>query len=299
MTSRTPTEFRTFYDEWKKTAPANDSDVVPDKPKASASPRHAGLCDDLKSMLAWKSTKEYSDPLQTNYLQNDCEMPNEDDDGKIEYRDVLRALNDGPSAEKMIAASTDGIVFKKSYDTIICYTRKGDGTVSTARSRREKLIPDLQCQENFSGASPKIALSNEYESAAFPGCDLRSVVRLGKVTFSDSDLGSKPLGSVLRWNLGKKKRGKSKGGSERFFPPPPKQYSDSLGRLIAMEDAIAANDNLTPGQINALDTAITARNFADVGKVAGFTGKTAERQGKRLVLEASKAFSVVLERLAA
>ncbi|MDA9487942.1 hypothetical protein XI08_01575 [Bradyrhizobium sp. CCBAU 11361] len=250
-------------------------------------------------MLAWKSMKEYSDPLQTNYLQNDREVPDEDEDGEAKYRDVLRALNDGPSAEKMVSAFSNGIIFKDSYDTIICYTRKRDGTVATHRSRRAKLVPDLQCIANVSGVPPKIALSTEYKSAAFPGCLLRSVVRLGKVTFSDSDLGSKPLGSVLRWNIGQKKTGKPKGGSERFFPPPPKQYSDPLERLIAMEDAIAANDNLTSDQIKTLDAAITARNFADVGIAGGFTGKAAERQGKRLALEASKALSVILERLAA
>jgi hypothetical protein len=38
MIERTPSEFRNFYNEWKKTAPLNDSDIIPPKPRRSASP---------------------------------------------------------------------------------------------------------------------------------------------------------------------------------------------------------------------------------------------------------------------
>ena len=51
--------------------------------------------------------------------------------------------------------------------------------------------------------------------------------------------------------------------------------------------------------MKVLDAAIVARNFAVVGLAFGFKGKTAERHGKRLVLEASKGFSAVLQQIAA
>ena len=66
-----------------------------------------------------------------------------------------------------------------------------------------------------------------------------------------------------------------------------------------MEDAVAANDNIDPKKAKVLDVAISSPNFEVVGNQFGYEGKTAERRGKRLVLEAAKAFDKVLEALAA
>ncbi len=48
----------------------------------------------------------------------------------------------------------------------------------------------------------------------------------------------------------------------------------------------------SPVHAAVLDTAMTARNFADIGRAMGKTGKTAERQGKRSLQEAVQALKI-------
>jgi hypothetical protein len=309
LTNRTPTEFRNFYNEWKKTAPVNDSDIIPDKPRVSPSPRHAGMCDDLKSMLAWKALHEIIDPLQTNYLQPGKFDVIFDEDGsntsvKLDTEGNLKEQ----SAEEIMKALAD-VLFKKSYDNVISSNEHG----FLFTYLRERLIPDLDATENheqikywYKGQErerERIGFGELYESAIF-GVKMKSVNRLGSVTLSDTDLDSRhPLGSVTRFGPGQwgkpvvRRTPKELSGS--FSRPPEVQLFNPLERLIRMEDAMAANDNLDPEHASVLDAAITSPNFETVGNRFGFTGKTAERQGKRLTMDACKAFSQVLERLAA
>jgi hypothetical protein len=69
--------------------------------------------------------------------------------------------------------------------------------------------------------------------------------------------------------------------------------------LIAREERIATNDNIDPKHAQVLDAAIVSPNFEAVGTQLGYSGKTAQRQGKRLVLQACKSFSEIKERFAA
>jgi hypothetical protein len=245
-----PTEFRNFYYAWKLTAPANDSDIIPDKPKVADNPRHAGLCADLKSMLAWKARYESTDPLQTNYLQHgEFDVILNDDGSKESVKQDSEGNLKEQSAEEIMAAYED-VVFKKRYDNVICYT-----DYCTFTYKRERLIPDLDAPKNKEPIAywhkgkrlehTRIDFGEEYESPVF-GL-MKSVTHLGTVTFSDTDLDPRHrLGSVMRFGPGRfgkpVVRRTPKKLSGRFLPPPEVQRFNPLERLIAMEDAIAAND---------------------------------------------------------
>jgi hypothetical protein len=284
-----PTEFRTFYNEWKKTAPANDSDIIPDKPKETENPRHAGLCDKLKPLLAWHARYESTDPLQTNYLQFGLFDVMVNGDGS---KETVKLDTEGNLKEIMKAVAD--VAFKKSCDNVVCYT-----DYHTFTYQRERLIPDLDAPKN----NEQIDFGEEYESALL-GLKMKSVTRLGTVTFSDTESGPlRRLGSVVRFTAGQfgkpVVRRTPKRLSGRYLPPPEVQRFNALDRLIQMEDGVAANDNLAPNHAAVLEAAITSPNFETVGNRFRFSGKTAERRGKRLTLEACKAFSEGLERLAA
>jgi hypothetical protein len=132
-----------------------------------------------------------------------------------------------------------------------------------------------------------------------------AITRLGTLLFSDAKSDERyPRNSLLSWRPGKfgtpiNEPGTPNGLSENFFPPPEIPGLNPLERLIAMEDTIAANDNLSSDHVKTLDAAMTAGNFREVGEQFGFRAETAERHGKRLVLQASKALSQVLDKLAA
>jgi hypothetical protein len=285
---RTPTEFRKIYDAWSMTAPPNDSDIIPDKPRIGDNPRHAGMCADLKAMLAWREMKESKDPLQTNFLQAgiDDEIVSEDAGAAIlPTRNHERGLEIRPTVDEMLDAVKD-ISFKTRCDYAVIFWR--GFTVST-----ERQVPDLDVPEN----DGLIGYGVEYKSAAFPGCNLKPVVRLGRLRFSDADgYARQPRGSLM---FQIDKPGTRNGLSKKFMPPPEHQRFNPEDRLIAMQDAAFANDNISPKHAKVLDAAIVAQNFSEIGKVFGFTKKTAERQGKRLLVDACKGFDEVLKQLVA
>jgi hypothetical protein len=295
---RTPAQFRAIYNDWRKTAPANDSDIIPDKSR-SESPRHAGMCADLKAMLAWREMKESGDPLQTNFMRAgmDDEIFDEDRTSTYPKRDVECEWEDRPTINEIMNA-LKGVIFKTQCDHAVMFWR--GFTVWT-----ERRVPDTEAMEKAGALKALVGYGEEYNSDVFPKSKLMSIVRLGDLRFSDArSHGRHPRGSLMYWNSGPwgqpaNEPGTPNGTSENFFPPPEQRRLNPLERLIAMEDANAANDNLSPQHVKALDTALTARNFTVVGEAFGFQARTAERQGKRLVLEATKAFSAILERLAA
>jgi hypothetical protein len=308
LTNRTPAEFRNFYNEWKKTAPANDSDIIPDKPKESDNPRHAALCEELKPVLAWRALYESTDPLQTNYLQpGEFDVMFNDDGSKETVKLDTEGDLKEQSAPEIMRAIAD-VVFKKSHDNVICYTDYHSFTY-----QRERLIPDLDAPKNKETIKywhkgkelerGRIGFGEEYKSPVFDR-SMKSVTRLGTVTLSDTDLDPRnPLGSIMRFSPGQfgksvvRRRPKKLSG--RYLRLPEVQRFNLWDRLIKREDVLAANDNLDPKHAAVLEAAIAAPNFETVGYQFGYTGKTAERQGKRLTLEACKAFSEVLERVAA
>jgi hypothetical protein len=323
MIERTPTEFRDAYDQWKKTAPSNDSDILPDKPRSATAQKRADKLSFLRAILAWREMRESRDPLQTNFLQSgtDDEIANDDGTFTIPKRDIECVWEDRPTIKEMISPLGD-VDFKKSYDNVISYNGHG----FTFKYLRERLIPDQESSKNkeliecrVDGKKvkkPRVGYGEEYRSRVFnekgeqleaddKGLLMKSVVRLGFLEFSDAISNEiHPRGSLMKWHPGpwgeiRNGPGTPNGLSENFFPPPEIRRLNPLERLIAIEDAIAANDNLAPDHAKTLDTVMTAGNFREVGEQFGFKGKTAERHGKRLVLEASKELSEVLERLAA
>ncbi|WFT94381.1 hypothetical protein QA633_40030 [Bradyrhizobium barranii] len=294
-----PTEYRTLYNEWKKTAPPNDSDIIPDKAKVSETTRHAGLCADLQALLKWKAIRDDTgDPLQTNYLQDpkDEEYDDDNQDSKGVVRDALRTLNDGPPAKRMLK-SFDGIAFKKTYDLVLC---------GLEYAWRERLVVDLDAPENQEAV---ITYRDKGEERTRPrvvlGGALHSVVQLNHVKISDIDGDElKPLGSISTWGLKAEEQKAKKPrvrGSRNFkiaAAPPPCLNPETL--LIEREYRSAVNDNLDARYIRTLDAAVTSPNFESVGIQLGYAaGKTAERWGKRLTLEACKAFDELNQQLAA
>lgn len=293
----TPTEFRTHYNNWKKTAPANDSDIIPDKSRSTErQPRHAGMCGDLKAMLAWRDMNDSKDPLQTNFLQAgfDDEILGDDGSVTLPTRQPECEMETRPTVNELLQAC-ERVKLKTRYDKIVSHY--GGFVFSYFR---EKRVPDLTAPENIG----LIDFGHGYDSNIFfePRADGRDkpkpikmtpVVRLGDLYFSDAEGYAVQPRCSLRFQIDKP--GRPKGLSDRFFPPPEQERFNPLERVLAMDDAIVANDNLSPEHTKALDAALSAKNFAEIGKAFGYSGKTAERQGKRLLRGACEA----LERIAA
>src|SRR5674476_586718 len=100
MTSRTPQQHRSIYNEWQTTAPANDSAIFRARPRKSKSPKHGKLAKELASVLVWRRFSDSTYPLATNWCipanDNEQEIENNSTECKYEIRptvnEIMRAV---------------------------------------------------------------------------------------------------------------------------------------------------------------------------------------------------------------
>ena len=272
MKQLTPEEFRDNYKNWAKTAPARDSDIIPDSPRVKASPRHAGMCDDLKAMLAWRELKTHKDPLATNFLQT-----GEDDDVFLADGSKERVVR-GPDSEWEIRPTIQEMI---QLISSVKFEIRPDG-------RKVPVGGDIEYGPAY--ASPLFG-------------NLKPVMRLGGLWFNvggDNDCRS---GSLMFWKAGAKwanpidQIGTPK--QTRRPPPPDAQRYDQEECLATQQENEFANDNLSPVDTQILNLSIISQSFKGVGEHLGYRAKTAERQGKRMTLKAVKSFAELKEKLAA
>jgi hypothetical protein len=362
MIERSPTEFRSFYYEWKKTAPPNDSDVIPAKPRRAAFPRHADLSKELQGLLFWRHINKEIQPLSTNWMvpDNDNDIDKEDDEPRAPVRSKECEHVIRPSVDELMKA-----VENVEYD---CRYRQIPGAEipeecwPLARKNRPLPGPDVEYGEESKACAP---LSGY----------VRPIARMGSIRFAteDSDQNgrnqSPTRGAIVSWHAGPNLRGQFPvddfgaplgshenqediDSSNQFFsdllnaqphryitggicrriggpalpskdnrpalPCGSRRVSDSfIGHKISSECDDCRNDEpadewivriqersdiraqLSTYDVKALDTAIHASNFQDIGEAFDFRGKTAERQGKRLLLAATSNLSALIDKVAA
>lgn len=180
MIDRTPAQFRAAYNEWRKTAPPNDLDIFPPKPRRSAKPRHDDLSSELQCLLFWRHINSDVQPLSTNWMMadNDNNVDKEDDEPRSPIRSTECEHVIRPSEDELMAA-VEGVEFQ---------TRIYNDKVPIPG-------PDAEYGKPYKACPPL----NGY---------VRPIARLGTIRFATQDsVGagqniSPTRGSVLRWNAG-------------------------------------------------------------------------------------------------
>lgn len=359
----TPTDFRTAYQEWAKTAPTRDSDIIPDGPRKSANPRHSDLADQLKELLLWRNLMRPIWPLSTNFLEpdNDNNTERDEDDARAPLRstdcaDVIR-----PSVEEMMEA-VSSIVFDErgrptSGDFEVRQPEDGEsaqtyppikrlgglrfGVSDSNQLNGSKLSPTRgsliawHASEDRFGYLPEdskgeplgpkedkqsvkqIEKSNEFFAKLLNTSPHRyipkGVVRKANVINRElmkpsSPAVSLPLNEARAFYglppaandnrpalpCGSHRVCDSFIGHHRHTAVHDDPSNEADGWLIKTGEALNIRAKLPAAYVKLLDTAITASNFADIGNAAGYCGKTAERHGKRLVLDACHALSRII-----
>jgi hypothetical protein len=286
----TPTEYRKRFDEWRKTAPANDSDIIPPPPRYSGSSRHHELARALGVLLLWRCISEPVQPLSTNWLVPDNDNEYEDGDGPV------RALSTSVECEYVIRPS-DGEI-NRALDGVTFEIRPDGRKVPVAGPNVE-----FGPEKPFSWHSKITGLRLEGKT--------RPVTRLGALRFSAADSVGEGKnktpgrGELLTWQAGPESYGRRI--SDAFGAPlgGVARGTDSSGFaeadewLIRNERLTTLRSQLSRDDAAALDTALHASTFRDVGQAFGFKGKTAERQGQQRLLTACKNLSNLIDREAA
>jgi hypothetical protein len=331
-----------------KTAPANDSDIFPPKPRRSAKPRHDDLSNELQGLLFWRRINEDVQPLSTNWMEpdNDNNFDKADDAPRTTPRSTECSHDIRPSEDELLSAVA-GVEFESRIDNYKV-PLAGD---------------DVEYGDEYKPCNPLMG-------------SVRAIARLGTIRFATQDsVGeghdiSPTRGSIVGWCAGPNTHGyfpvddfgaplgsdenqEDIDSSNQFFadllnaqphryitgtsrsprprlvlqqsndnrpalPCGSRRVSDSfIGHKIASDDddchiykpadewIVRIQDRndirtkLSAEDGKALDAAIHASNYADVGKAFDFHGKRAERQGKRILLTASRNLSALIDTVAA
>ncbi len=330
MIERTPTEFRLAYNEWNRTAPANDSDIIPDKPRRSVSPRHADLSKELQGLLFWRHLNKDVQPLSTNWMvpDNENNSEKEDDEPRTAARSRECEHVIKPSVDELVAAAANvgpNVEYGEEYEV----SAPLDGNVRPlARLGSIRFSTHDSNQDNRDPSPPR-------------GSIIRRKAEPNTLGFLPEDYFGAPLGSdedqedidssnqFFAEMLNTNPHRYLTGGSSRLvhgvaspsrenwavLPCGSRRVSDSfIGHKICSEQDDCRDDEpadewivrsqercevraqLSSDDTKALDTAIHASNFQEIGEAFDFEGKTAERQGIRLLMAANKNLSAVIDR---
>lgn len=273
-TTRSPAQHRAILDAWRaENEGVLDSEIL-NAPRTSERSRHREHAQKLSGVLSWRALKETpSSPLRSNYLHAGLFDFNDDAIGETEET-------------REPAFGIDSIL--EDRPSLLDIYRSFKGVRWTIRKDGQK----VPCAGNFSHATNQ---------------PYAPIERIGRLRFATEE-GSVdyPYGSITSWINPRNGRWEKPSctyrkakGSIRGESPPNFQQPDILDMLENAETLQIANDNLAREDIATLDLAMTATSFKQIGETFSHSGKTAERQGKRLVLRAAKNFDNLLKKHAA
>lgn len=313
----TSEDYRNHLDTWRaKNGETKDSDYWV-KPRSTNSMRKPVMAKTFQPLLAWRDLIEPSLTIETSLLKNDRDALPRDKDGRIVYS-LDRHIEIRPSIEEI----------EKAIDQ---YVTDGDaefgyGKVPGSRKPYQTYrIGSLRFQtEDGSEVYPRGSLIAYNASSSRHGTRPSEVARRPRgakgtkgasesTRFIASLLNALPRGSnagtndnraalpALPANAAELFMGNKIGSSNRkngaVGPseegPGPQDWQERK----ETRDALLAG--ISPADTQVLDMALTASSMRHLGEQLGYSGKNAERQGKRHLQRATENLAVAVIEMAA
>lgn len=290
-TCRSPALHRAILAHWRERAPANDSDIFPRHRPGTGKPEFEPLLPALKT---WRQLCEPAQPLSTNWLAA-AANDNVPDERPDPYEDEWRDAPPPPSIDSAIEM----------------------------RPRPEEImlaVGDVEIAHSEHGG-PAVAVGGDMELHAdseptiIGGTPCAPLARLGALRFAN---GMTYELALVRGESGAIKRGLQRiprgalthcgafkvrdrhsewrGAEDGRIDPDLAAPSTSLDdRIDAERLASTLRRQLGAEDVAVLDAALEAKNFADIGALAGHSGKHAERRGKEMLRCATERLQRLLQ----
>lgn len=278
--SWTPATYRRAHEAWAAQAPANDSEIVPRKSETKK-PRHRDLAPTLRPLLRWRALMSTSPWTAAN--DNETPAPATDCVSEIRPRidEIVNGLDGVEIEERREALIGSGGPVLRVITGGDIERRPATGLKSKKTNRKSKKTkPDILTRAGtltFSDGS-----AEERGTVIGPaGVAQRGSVRV-------------PLGGLVKVGKARpfERYGKPKGAANDNAAPTVGASVTATVPAVNFADPVADADEARHlrqalgDDVVALDAAVSAASFADVGKKLGYSGKTAERRGKAAVLKA-------------
>lgn len=285
--------------------PPNDSDIMP-APRHVQNPRHRDLADDLRPLLDWR---RLSNPNSSAWClpDNDNERPVDEDGVPCNVRDVEAEWEIRPGVGEIMAA-----VEKGGAEAALKLPRKDEyGTPYGSRIEsdeyQELAIAALKYVLAYIQGTP-VAPTEQHDPHFAPtgiGAAESPQRRALRDLLSEAGVGRDTPFEQARAKAWRNVVANDNHPAFPYLPRDPREIF-STGKIRARETARQAgpdNDGISRREaglqesahlrgklsrdaVKALDIAITAKDFAEVGFAFGFKGAAAKLNGKRIVLDA-------------
>lgn len=287
--------------------------------------RHASLAEQLAAVRRYATTPDHEpEALQTNWsvvAAND-NNPDEVEDlkhdrkrlvtpsvseimknvasGEVEKNEAGQTIrvgrlrfSDGKQTERAFRLTIDGGVeeyaARMPAGAMLGSRDKVDVALGGEENPREVIESNNYFSEMLDTKKPRYVTGRRYKGARIKITHDEAKAELAKayantdmskVTFTRCPVGL-PCGSakIADSFLGMQKTTSAGGGSM--------MWQDIVTAMADRKEWFDAVDGLKDDDREVLNTAMTARNMADIGTKAGHTGKQAERQGKRRLIAAN------------
>lgn len=269
---RSATEHRLEVAEWAAKAPANDNEIF-GTARVSTSPRHSKMAEELQPI------KKFFKLQETVQAESDA-FGAANDNEEVATLEVDRNFEIRPTIEELLrAVDAEGGPEDIEYDAKGRLIRMGglyfnkDGSLRkywTKKGRRK----------------PKETLRGE-KGTKMPG---RSISYL-RLVLGPNAAALPTIGNPAEAFLGNRIHTSS--GSHKQQSDMRREEREEERRYAVIKVEIISK-KISEKDARTLDVIERVQGFADVGREFGYTGKTAERQGKRFVTEAADALRPLL-----
>lgn len=298
--SRTPAEHRAIVAEIMAKAPANDSVVFGRRSRIAASSKHAALSEELEGLRQWRAFRS----RDAGWLAPQAANDNSPETPNLDAQVVVRPSPDflATAAYGEVERDDKGRVIRRGrvlisngerYEPAIAYDERGRLTTVMARIPQGAIVGYLPAKWDPSDPDSKDRWFTPTERAerASGAKAKREETERRNEHFRWYAGADKPGAAALPreprhlWQLfiGGQNRSRPRGHDHADDEP---RVRDEQERHIEM--------TMTSQEIDILDTALSARGFADIGRLVGCTNsKAAERAGRRALIAAAKKFQEI------
>jgi hypothetical protein len=290
-TTWTPSAYRKAYAHWAANAPANDGDLIP-RDAHTTSPRHGKIAEKLlRPLRTWRAATNPDPALTTSWLRYDLRPDNDNyDDGAEPVPQLFDCVEEiRPSINEMRREYEPTVWKKADVEYRHGVAIGGDvawgrvtGPTHAASDVSGEVAPKRTCRIVKRIRGLEFSNGRQVEKC--------TVLKLDKPVFGEVRM---PVGALVRCN-GRKPVDNFRGAKGSFPEARPTVgvggRSPGAGAcpdpFVDAEWAVTIRQMVGKDTARILDLALTAANFREIGVSHGKQGKTAERHGQKLVIEA-------------
>jgi hypothetical protein len=287
---RTPAEHRAAVAAWRETAPANDSDIIPRKSRQAG---NGPMAARLSALLAWSRAAPGSNASTFLEANNDntpveegghATTPDREHRIRPSENNLLAAFKDFRDLGAKDLLSSEDIEWRDGVCVRMGSLEFSDGT-RTERAMVRKAGRTVVGEVRL----PKGGLLHTVDEAGAP---LGPAIPRSNGGMAKMLRGAKlPYGSLCDQFLGMQCAATGQPGAPA--------WEDTFTALADRHEYRRWVAELKERDVEVLDAAMEARNYADIGAIDGHEGEYARHAGKRMLIAANDNLASVMKKVAA